>query len=87
MVDYRRRQDRGATVAAVRSAETQSTRHRALAAALRSIVSGYRAIDGLAIDADTIGKAHGGDNADRLTAAIDADRNAAQPSRLCVRSG
>ena len=50
----RRRQDRGAFVAAVCPAESQSTRHRATAAALRSIVDGYRATVGAAIDTDTI---------------------------------
>ena len=57
----RRLQDRGALVAAVCPAETQSTRHRATAAALRSIVDGYRATVGAFIDADTIDRHRGGE--------------------------
>ena len=64
-----RRQERGATVAAVALPVSAVKCYRATAAALRR--SGYRLIDGLAIDADTIGAPHGG------------DRIAAQSSRLC----
>ena len=57
---------------AVRPAETQSTRHRLTAAALRSIVDGYRATVGAAIDTDTIDRhrdsADGGEIAARVCA-------------------
>ena len=64
----RRLQDRGALVAAVCPAETQSTRHRATAAALRSIVGGYRATVGAAIDTDTIDRHRGGADGGEIVA-------------------
>ena len=64
----RRLQDRGALVAAVCPAETQSTRYRATAAALRSIVGGYRATVGAFIDADTIDRHRGGADGGEIVA-------------------
>ena len=56
------------TGAAVCPAETQSTRHRATAAALRSIVDGYRATVGAFIDADTIDRHRGGADGGEIAA-------------------
>ena len=46
----------------------QSTRHRATAAALRSIVGGYRATVGAAIDTDTIDRHRGGADGGEIVA-------------------
>ena len=48
---------------------------------MRSIVDGYRAIEGLAIDADTIGKAHGGDDAGEIAARVCAHSQTVTGSR------
>ena len=64
----RRLQDRATPVAAVCPAESQSTRRKATAAALRSIVGGYRATVGAAIDTDTIDSHRGGADGGEIAA-------------------